>query len=186
MADLFVALAPLRWAACTRKRRRCSSPVCSALGEFGGRRDRRHPPGRGAAYAALDLDWLGWFGAADEAAHQRVLLKNLVAVVGNYRAAGVRLFILADAVPDAAQLADLKAALRMPVKVARLTVSLPEITRRLRSDVTTGRRDDLRAAAAWLATSRGAGIEDLTVPNDRPIRDVAAGVLNWLGWMRPR
>jgi hypothetical protein len=37
-----------------------------------------------------------------------------------------------------------------------------------------------------LATSRGAGIEDLTVPNDRPIRDVAAGVLNWLGWMRPR
>jgi hypothetical protein len=25
--------------------------------------------------------------------------------------------------------------------------------------------------------------EDLTVPNDRPVREVAAGIVDWLGWM---
>jgi hypothetical protein len=70
----------------------------------------------------------------------------------------------------------------MPVKVVRLTVPLAEITRRLRSDVTAGRLNDLREAAAWLARSRGAGIEELTVPNDRPIREVAADILDWIGW----
>jgi hypothetical protein len=139
---------------------------------------------RGAPYAVLDLDWLAWFGPEDEAAHQRVLLQNLAAVVGNYRAAGVRLFVLAYAVRDTAQLEGLKAALGMPVKVIRLTVSLPEITRRLLSDVTAGRQDDLREAAAWLAASKGSEIEGLTLPNDRSIREVASEILDWLGWIR--
>jgi uridine kinase len=59
---------------------------------------------QGAPYAVVDLDWLGWFGPEDEVTHQRVLAQNLAAVVNNYRAAGVRLFVLAYAVPDAAQL----------------------------------------------------------------------------------
>jgi hypothetical protein len=63
-----------------------------------------------------------------------------------------------------------------------LTVPLEEITRRLRSDVTTGRQDDLREAAHWLAASKGSGIEDLVMPNERPIRDVAADILDWLEW----
>ena len=70
----------------------------------------------------------------------------------------------------------------MPLKVVRLTVPLEEIEGRLSHDVTTGRRDDLREAAAWVAASSGVGIEDLTVPNDRPVREVAVEVLNWLGW----
>ena len=69
----------------------------------------------------------------------------------------------------------------MPLKVVRLTVPLQEIEKRLSHDVTTGRRDDLRAAAEWVAASSGVGIEDLTVPNDRPIREVAMEILNWLG-----
>jgi len=137
---------------------------------------------RGSPYAVLDLDWLAWFGPEDAAIHQRVLLQNLASVVGNYLAAGVRLFVLAYAVPDAQQLGELKAALRMPVKVVRLTVSLQEITRRLQSDVTTGRQGDLRESATWLAASKGAGIEDMTIPNERPIREVAASILDWLGW----
>ena len=136
----------------------------------------------GTPYAVLDLDWLAWLGPEDEAMHQRVLLENLAAVVENYLALGVQLFVLAYAVRDAAQLQALKAALGMPVKVVRLTVSLSEIARRLRSDVTTGRQDDLREAEAWLAVSRGAGIEDLTMPNDRAIHEVAVDILDWIGW----
>jgi len=137
---------------------------------------------RGAPYAVLDLDFLAWFGPEDEAAHQRVLLQNLASIVANYLAAGVRLFVLAYAVPDAEQLEAVKAALGMPLKVVRLTVPLSEIRRRLRSDVTTGRQDDLREAAAWLAASKGTGIEDAIMPNDRPIGELATDIVDWLGW----
>ena len=115
---------------------------------------------RGAAYAVLDLDWLAWLGPEDEVTHQRVLLQNLRAVVENYRAAGVQLFVLAFAVGDEAQLKRIKSAMHMPVKVVRLTVSLPEIRRRLSSDVTTGRQDDLREAAEWIAAGKCEGGND--------------------------
>jgi len=54
-----------------------------------------------------------------------------------------------------------------PLGVVRLTVPLEEIERRLRSDVTAGRRDDMRQAAAWMAESTGEGIEDLVVVKRR-------------------
>jgi hypothetical protein len=139
---------------------------------------------RNASYALLDLDFLAWFDTGNEGGPtgHGVMLTNLAAIVGNYLAIGVRLFVLAGAIRDRAELDGLKAALPMPLKVVRLTVPLPEIERRLRPDVTTGRRDDLREAAMWVAASIGVGIEDLTVPNDRPIREVAADILGWLGW----
>lgn len=70
----------------------------------------------------------------------------------------------------------------MPMRIVRLTVPLEEIERRLRSDVTTGRQDDLRHAAEQIDAAEGVGLEDLTVPNDRPIRSIASEVLDWLGW----
>jgi hypothetical protein len=70
----------------------------------------------------------------------------------------------------------------MPLRVVRLTVPLPEIEKRLRSDPTTGRRADLREAAAWVASSVGVGIEEATVSNERPIREVASDILGRLGW----
>jgi len=54
--------------------------------------------------------------------------------------------------------------------------------RRLASDVTSGRRDDLREAAFSIAASEGAGIEDALISNDRPIGTVARDVLAFLGW----
>jgi hypothetical protein len=103
-----------------------------------------------APYARLDLDFLGWFDAAGEGGptEQSVMLKNLAALVGNYLAVGVRFFVLAGAIRDGAELDDLKAKFPMPLRVVRLTVPLPEIEKRLRSDATTGRRADLREAAA--------------------------------------
>ena len=108
--------------------------------------------------------------------------KNLAALVGNYLAVGVRFFVLAGAIRDGAELDDLKAELPIPLRVIRLTVPLAEIVKRLRSDLTTGRRADLREAAAWVASSVGVGIEDERVSNERPIREVAADILGWLGW----
>ena len=139
---------------------------------------------RGASYALLDLDFLAWFdtGAADGPTEHRMMLTNLAAVAGNYLAAGVRFFVLAYAVRGAAELEDIRSELPMPLKVVRLTVPLAEIEARLGRDVTTGRRDDLREAAAWIAASRGFDIEDLTVPNDRPVRETALDVLDHLGW----
>ena len=137
-------------------------------------------------FAALDLDWLTWFDSAseDRPTEHQMMLTNLSSVVGNYLAVGVRSFILARSVRDASELHSLKAALPMPAKVVRLTVSLQEIRERLRSDVTTARQDDLREAEAQVATSMGIGIEDLTIANDRPIREVALDILDRLGWMR--
>jgi energy-coupling factor transporter ATP-binding protein EcfA2 len=137
-----------------------------------------------APYALLDLDFLGWFdtGGGGRPTWYGVMLLNLAALVENYSAVGVRFFVLAGAIRDGAELEDLEAELPMPLRVVRLSVPLAEIEKRLRSDPTTGRRDDLREAAAWVATSVGVGIEEETVSNERPIGEVAAEILGWLGW----
>jgi hypothetical protein len=133
-----------------------------------------------APYALLDLDFLGWFDTGVEGGptEHSVMLRNLAALVGNYLAVGVRFFVLAGAIHDRAELDGLAAELPMPLRVVMLTVPLREIEERLRSDVTTGRREDLREAAAWVAGSLGVGIEDKMVSNERPIREVAADILN--------
>ncbi len=137
-----------------------------------------------APYALLDLDFLGWAdtGVGGRPAWLGVMLRNLAALVGNYLEVGVRFFVLAGAIRDLAELEALKAELSMPLRVVRLTVPLREIEDRLRPDPTAGRRDDLRGAASWVAASVGVGVEDWTVSNDRPIREVATDILQWLGW----
>lgn len=134
-------------------------------------------------YAVVDLDWLcwGWAGGAEGSEH-RMMLANLVPVVANYLAAGVRYFILARSIRTAAELESLRSALSMPLQVVELMVPFSEIERRLAPDLTAARRDDLRDAEAWLATGEGIGLGDISVPNDRPLRDVASDILGRLGW----
>ena len=90
--------------------------------------------------------------------------------------------VSAGSIRDLTELEALEAELSMPLRVVRLTVPLQKIEDRLRPDPTAGRRDDLRGAASWIAASVGVGVEDWTVSNDRPIHDVAADILQWLGW----
>ncbi len=73
---------------------------------------------RGTRYAALDLDWLSWFDAGwdDDAAEHQLLLRNLGAVVANYRAAGIERYLLALSVEEAATLQSLKDVLDMPTQ----------------------------------------------------------------------
>jgi hypothetical protein len=142
---------------------------------------------RGAAYAALDLDWLAWFDTqrADGPSEHDMMLANLQPMIENYRREDIRHFVLARSLESAAELRGLSERLSMRLRVIRLHVPLPEIERRLRADVTRGRRDDLREAAAWIAGSKGVGIENLTVDNEGPIRGVALKIVDWLGWSAP-
>jgi thymidylate kinase len=138
----------------------------------------------GVPYAALDLDWLTWcnVGDGDRASEHAMLLRNLDAVVANYRASGVRYYVLARWIQNRDELADLAATMAMPLHTVELAVPLDEITRRLATDPTAGRRDDLAVSAAWAETGRSAGLAEYTVDNDRPVRDVAADILRWLAW----
>jgi hypothetical protein len=139
---------------------------------------------RGEPYALLDLDYLSWAGTGSENRAQEfgLMLANLAAVAGNYRRAGIRWFVLAYFVRDPAEVQGVREALGVPLRVVRLTVPLADIERRLAGDVTSGRRDDLREAAASIAADEGAGVEDVVVGNDRPVAIVARDVLAFLGW----
>lgn len=135
-------------------------------------------------YALLDLDYFAWgfAGSYDERAEHEMMLRNLRAVVPNFRVAGVRYFVLARFIRDLYELESLRAELGMPLLMVRLDVPFFEIQQRLASDPTSGRQDDLRDAASSLASWDVAGLEDLAVSNDRPVSTVASEILNWLAW----
>jgi hypothetical protein len=141
---------------------------------------------RGAPYAVVDLDGLSWFssGRGEAGEVRRLLLQNLAAVRANYLAAGVRYFVLARAIRTGDERRGIEAVMEMPLRVVRLVVSMEEVERRLRADATSARQDDLRGAADWLAGEED-DVADLTVSNDRPLREVAEEIVAWLGWARP-
>ena len=139
---------------------------------------------RGHRYAALDLDWLAWAddGLHDSHTDQFMLLTNLASVVGKYRAHGIERFVLAGWVGDAGELDRMRSTMDMPMRVVRLTLGYEEIVRRIGPGQTTGRADDMAQTAAWLAADAGVGLEDLAIPNERPAVEVAAKILDWIGW----
>lgn len=132
-------------------------------------------------YALLDLDYLGWVG--DHATGQAMMLRNLAAVAANYRELGVTTYVAAYFVRDHKALQGIKESLGVPLRVVRLSLPLKDIEQRLAADVTSGRRDDLRDAAASIAASEGVGVEDLVLSNDRPVSEIAHEVMTWLGWL---
>jgi chloramphenicol 3-O-phosphotransferase len=140
---------------------------------------------QGLPYAALDLDWFAWFATAtnDGPSEHEMMLWNLTPVLANYLKVGVRFFVLARALRRSSEVDSFRRALSMPLKVVRLTVPLEEVRRRLEADATSGRKDDLRDASSWLAAGEGEGIEDWAESNNRPIRGVAAEILEQLGWL---
>ena len=86
-----------------------------------------------------------------------MMLKNLRAIVSNYLAADIGLFVLALSIETRTELDSIRTVLPMPLKVIRLTVPLKVIHERLRSDTTSGRHVDLRWAGVWLEEGRGVG-----------------------------
>ena len=140
--------------------------------------------GREVPYAAIDLDWLAWANlpeAHGEAGH-RLMLANLAPMIGNFRAAGMTRFVLAGLLSSANERESLREALGMHLRVVRLTLPIEEIERRIGSDPTTGRSEDLERAREQVAGEVGVGLEDVVVANDRPAGEVATEIVRWLGW----
>jgi hypothetical protein len=136
-------------------------------------------------YALLDLDFLGWGVnyCEDDSARFGLMLRNLAAVVSNYREAGISVFVLAHFVRDQDALRGIRKAVGVPLRVVRLSVPLPEIAQRLAADITAERQEDLREAGRQIAAGEGVGIADVMVANDRPLGTVARQVMSWLGWV---
>jgi hypothetical protein len=151
----------------------------SVVEELASLLEERHLP-----YAALDLDWLEWFDAGwdDDGAEREVMLRNLDAVVRNYRSIGIERFAMALTVESPEELASIRDTLAMPVLVVRLTAPIEVIEERLRGGTTSGRQVDLKWARTQVREGRGAGLEDVEIRSDRPIRDVALEVMDRLGW----
>jgi len=112
-----------------------------------------------------------------------MMLANLIPVGENYLEAAGRDLCCALGVRTAAERASGQPARSKPLKVVELIVPFSEIERRLAPDITTARQEDLRDAKAWLTTGEGVGLGDLSVPNDRSLRDAAADILRRLDWV---
>jgi energy-coupling factor transporter ATP-binding protein EcfA2 len=135
-------------------------------------------------YALLDLDFLGWgVNSFDGSATGNLfMLRNLAAVVSNYREGGISVFVLARFVSGQDELRDIREAAGVPLRVVRLSVPLSDIEQRLAANVTTERRVELLEAARQIEAGEGVGLEDVMVANDRPVPVVARQIMTWLGW----
>jgi adenylylsulfate kinase-like enzyme len=136
-------------------------------------------------YGALDLDWLAWTNAngSTRADFIDMMTRNLRVVAGNYRAAGARRLVLAGSIRDSDELDRVRVAAGMSLRSVELIVPLAEIERRLASDPTEERQQDLANSADWLADGAGTGFFDIAIDNDTAVRDASAKVLDWLGWL---
>ena len=139
----------------------------------------------GVTYAALDLDWLTWTNASGPTRvdEHRMMLINLRSVLANYLDAGATHFVLARSIQDRDELTSLAAAIEMPLRTIELDVPYEEIARRMIADPTDGRRTDLARTASWIAQELGFGLADVTVTNDRSVRDATLAILDWLEWL---
>jgi hypothetical protein len=152
----------------------------------------------GLSFAAIDVDWLGWaltaadavdavgadhdVGAGPHAAFSELTLENLSLVIANDRRHGIERFLLAHAVWRPEELAALRAALDMPVRVIGLVVPLPVVRARLVADPTGARKDDLARTEAFLASGAESLPLDLALDGDRPVATIAHDLVDWLGW----
>ena len=111
-----------------------------------------------------------------------LLVANLGAVVANYRAAGVRRFVIAYSLPDCVTLEAIQNVMEMPVRVVLLTAPESVIVERLSGSPTSGRADDLARARERIAEGIGVGLEDVAVENLGHLGDTADLILTAIGW----
>jgi hypothetical protein len=138
----------------------------------------------GVPAAAIDLDWLGWYGAPtgwDEHDDPRLTLEHLALMASRYAGVGVRRLVLAGTIPSGTR-DRYAAAVGVPLAVVRLEVGADALRVRLASDPNGSRQDDLAQALEDLEAGPRDDGADWTVDADRPPATVAADVLDRLGW----
>ncbi|MEV7598658.1 hypothetical protein AB0O91_14875 [Kitasatospora sp. NPDC089797] len=144
----------------------------------------------GVPSAVIDLDRLcqAWPAPAGDPFQRLLLLANLRAVAGNYRAAGAHRLVLAGVAESAAERDAYQEALGMPLRVCRLTADLPAVHARLRA---RHEADHDTASLPWHlhradelhTVLESAGISDLTVDTTHLAPDqVAHAVLTAAHW----
>ena len=137
---------------------------------------------RGTGAAFLDLDGMSrlWPAPGGDPYNTELILTNVRSVVGNYRAAGAELLVLAWVITDAAGLAALEAAVGAPVTAVRLLAPEAVVATRLRQRHQGPEADGL----AWhlhrapeLATIQDHGLQLPTVDASDSVEVIAAQVL---------
>ena len=138
----------------------------------------------GVTYAAIDLDWVGWFDAGwdDARASFAVMARNLEAMVSNYVDAGVRYVVMALSIEHEWEREAIRSVVPQPMHVVRLESSIEVIRERLSANPTVGRQGDLETAGRRLETGAGVGLENFTIASDRPVRDVVNEILSAISW----
>ncbi len=134
-----------------------------------------------ASFAALDLDWLGWFNHPG-ADWQAVRNENLECVISNYERVGVDHLILAGSVFDRSELAAIQAAVPAELIVVRVEVALDLIESRLASDPGSERPQNLITTKRWLAEGVGLGLAAMSIDNSGHLPNVARELIRRLGW----
>ncbi|MEU8757978.1 hypothetical protein [Streptomyces sp. NPDC048659] len=146
----------------------------------------------GVPHAVLDLDGLcrAWPAPDDDPFQHRLLLANLQAVTLNLRAAGARHLVLAGVAETSGERQAIQEALRMPLRVCRLTADLDILHTRLRH---RHESDHDLASLPWHLTRaeeldlvlEQAALADATIDTTRlSPAAVAAAVLDTTGWTR--
>jgi predicted kinase len=143
----------------------------------------------GVHAAAIDLDWLGWYGAPtswDEHEDPRITLEHLALLASRYLGLGVERLVLAGSMPAGTRerYAD---AVGVPLTVVGLRVTAELVRRRLEGEPNASRAGDLAAAREQLESSApGPGVADevdWAIDADAPVGDLAADVLGRLAWL---
>jgi hypothetical protein len=138
----------------------------------------------GVPAAAIDLDWLGWYGAPtgwDEHEDPRLTLDHLQVMAARYAGVGVERLVLAGTIPPGTR-DRYAAAVAMPLTVVRLEVGAETLRRRLGEDPNGSRQEDLARALADLDGGPRDDGADWSLDGERPPADLAADVLERLGW----
>ena len=143
----------------------------------------------GIRHALVDVDWLGQVYPPPDRRdpfNDSLAVKNLAATWPNFVEAGIRHAVMAATVLSAEQLGGIKAALSgSDLKVVRVIAAPETVKARIRRrDVGALLEDFLRRTDSVAEEIERAGLESFSVSNnDRRPSDVAADILERLGWL---
>jgi ribose 1,5-bisphosphokinase PhnN len=136
-------------------------------------------------HAAIDLDAIS-LPLLPQPLSGQVYVRNLVAIAKNCRDAGIDRFLLAVALQDRADLAELRRAFDADaVTVARLTAPANTMAARLRAREPGMRQEEFVDRSRHLdGVLTTAALEDFSIDNDRrPVTTVAEELLARAGWI---